>query len=84
MVAYKAEFNRILICELEYNSVVNVDSKAPDIMSFWMEFFCSEYGIERVLPEKLRFLICFALDFFRKVKEKFIKCGSGIDFYHVF
>ncbi len=57
VVAYEAEFNRILICKLEYNSVVNIDSKAPDVMSFWMEFFGSEYRVERVSSEQRCFLI---------------------------
>ncbi len=57
VVAYETEFNRILICELKYNSVVNIDSKAPDIMSFWMEFFGSEYGVKRVFSEQRCFLI---------------------------
>jgi len=51
MMAYEPKLSRIFAREFEYNPIMEVNSEAPDIMSFGMKFFSSQDGIKRVFPE---------------------------------
>ncbi len=77
MMPNKTEFGYVFFGELEYNTIVYINPKAPDIVSLGMQFFGSENGIERIFFKKFcffsRFLLNSGVEFFKQL----IKCFGG-------
>jgi len=51
MMAYEAKLDNIFAREFEYNPILQINSEAPYVMSFRMQFLSSQQRTEGVLPE---------------------------------
>ena len=45
MMTYKTELSMICTYKLKYDSVRNIYPKAPDLMTFWVQFLNTQRGI---------------------------------------
>ena len=81
MMTYKTELSMICTYKLKYDSVRNIYPKAPDLMTFWVQFLNTKRGMKRIIFEKLCLFYRLFLDRFREFFEEFIEGFSSGDFH---
>ena len=80
-MTYKTKFSVIIFNKLKYNPIADIDSKTPDLMSFWMQFFNSQGRVKRIVFKKFCFLNCFFLYWGGKVFKETVESCRCRDFH---
>lgn len=78
----EAKFGNIFLCELENDSIIEINAKTPDIVSFGVELFSAQNWVKWILLEQLGLLGRLALNLLIKRLEKFIECFGGDNLHY--
>lgn len=81
MMADKAKLGNVWSGEFEYDAIVEVNAKAPNLARFWMKFLGAQDRVKRVLLKKLGLLRGLALNLFIEGFEETVK-GLGCNNLH--
>lgn len=81
VMSYKAEFSVISTKKLKDNSVGDIDSEAPDLVSLGVQFFNSQGGVKRVIFEKFCLVYGLFLNRLWKFSKEPVEGCCGGDFH---